>query len=140
MKEWPVFGNSALNKGATGNSGTLLTNQEYDGYINIDGGENNTVHLAWQVLPKKAASVAYSPRFLDLKSDDTTLLKLHNRAQYQDADADVFALVDNSPNIYNYEVFDDLSFIGSAPADVPRRRSRRGLQPDDDRPEAGRCS
>jgi hypothetical protein len=111
LKEWPVFGNSALNKGATGNSGTLLTNQEYDGYINIDGGENNTVHLAWQVLPKKATSVAYSPRFLDLKFDDTTLLKLHNRAQYQDADADVFALVDNSPNIYNYEVFDDLSFI-----------------------------
>ena len=111
LKDWPVFGSSALNKGATGNSGTLLTNQEYDGYINIDGGENNTVHLAWQILPKKAAYVMPSPLQVYLKTRDTAPLKLTNRAAFQDADVDIFALVDDSPNIYNYEVFDDLSFI-----------------------------
>ena len=55
------FGPGALTRGFTGNNGAPLTRQEYDGYINIDGGEDNTVHMAWQVLPKKAAHVDASP-------------------------------------------------------------------------------
>ncbi len=124
LQDWPVFTSDALNKGFNGNNGAPLTRQEYDGYIHIDGGENNTVHLAWQVLPKKASTVAYSPRFLDLKFKDETKLRLTNRAKWQDADADVFALVDASPNIYRYKVFDDLSFIeactgGTFPGGTP---------------------
>ena len=58
------------------------------------------------------------------EAKDTASLKLTNRAKYQDADADIFALVDASPNIYNYEVFDDLSFIqyctgGAFPGGAP---------------------
>ncbi len=124
LQEWPVFTDDALNKGFNGNNGAPLTRQEYDGYIHVDGGENNAVHLAWQVLPKKVAEVVSTPTLLNLKHVDSASVRLTNRAKWQAMDADVFALVDASPNIYNYEVFDDLSFIefctgGAFPGGTP---------------------
>ncbi len=124
LQEWPVFTDDALNKGFNGNVSAPLTRQEYDGYIHVDGGENNAVHLAWQVLPKKVAEVVSTPTLLNLKHVDSTTVRLTNRAKWQAMDADVFALVDASPNIYNYEVFDDLSFIefctgGAFPGGTP---------------------
>jgi hypothetical protein len=112
LREWPVFTGDALNKGFNGNASAPLTRQEYDGYVTIDGGENNTVHLAWQILPKRAASVRPTRSSLNFGAHDTSkTLTLRNTANFQDGDVDVFALVDQSPNIYYYEVFDDISFI-----------------------------
>lgn len=48
----------ALNGGSQGGNGELLNTFEYDGYLWLDGGSTNSkVHLAWQVLPHRAADV-----------------------------------------------------------------------------------
>jgi hypothetical protein len=113
LRDWPVFfTGTELNKGFNGNNSAPLTRQEYDGYISIDGGEDNTVHLAWQILPKRAASVRPTRHSLTFGKNDTSkTLTLRNTAKYQQGDVDVFALVDQSPNLYYYSVFDDIDFI-----------------------------
>ncbi|MBL8055571.1 MAG: S8 family serine peptidase, partial [Anaerolineales bacterium] len=68
-----------------------LTIFEYDGFLTIDGGAQNTVRLPWQVLPKKAAQV-------EVERVDATSVKLRNAAGYETGLADVFALLDVSPN------------------------------------------
>jgi hypothetical protein len=45
-----------MNSGSMGASGDALTLNEYDGYLILDDGMN-PIHLAWQVLPRKAANV-----------------------------------------------------------------------------------
>lgn len=68
-----------------------LTMFEYDGFLVIDGGAQNTLRLPWQVLPKKAAQV-------EVARVDASSVKLRNAAGYEVGQTDVFALVEVSPN------------------------------------------
>ena len=43
-----------LNGGSSGGNGPLLQSVEFDGYISISDNRDD-IHLAWQVLPHKAA-------------------------------------------------------------------------------------
>jgi hypothetical protein len=45
-----------MNSGSAGADPSGLTTNEYDGYLVLDDGEH-PIHLAWQVLPRKAAEV-----------------------------------------------------------------------------------
>ncbi len=45
-----------MNSGSMGANGGALTTNEYDGYLVLDDG-SHPIHLAWQVLPRKAAQV-----------------------------------------------------------------------------------
>jgi len=74
-----------------------LTMFEYDGYVKIDGGDQNVVRLPWQVLPKKAAATY-------VQSYSSTRVRLSNPAKYKAGNTDVLALVDLSPN--NCEIVD----------------------------------
>ncbi|MFN8490741.1 MAG: S8 family serine peptidase [Caldilineaceae bacterium] len=51
--------NWQLNSGPAGGDGDLLSVFEYDGYIRLTevGNISNTLHLAWQVLPRKAGDM-----------------------------------------------------------------------------------
>jgi minor extracellular serine protease Vpr len=46
-----------MNSGSAGANPASLTTNEYDGYLVLDDGEQ-PIHLAWHVLPRKAANVA----------------------------------------------------------------------------------
>ena len=46
----------SLNGGSLGGDGSLLQGVEYDGYLTL-ADSADTVHLAWQVLPHRAAAV-----------------------------------------------------------------------------------
>jgi minor extracellular serine protease Vpr len=48
--------NNLMNSGSQGNDPVPLTTNEYDGYLTLDDGEQ-PIHLAWHVLPRKAARV-----------------------------------------------------------------------------------
>ena len=74
-----------------------LTIFEYDGFLKIDGGANNTVRMPWQVLPKKAAETY-------VQSATASSVKLRNPAKFKPGDTDVFALFEISPN--NCEIVD----------------------------------
>jgi len=50
-------------------TGTALQGVEFDGYVNINGGPNNTVHVAWHVLPHRAADIAAGPKDVKLAPD-----------------------------------------------------------------------
>lgn len=94
-----------LNAGVYGDAGTnifcegsesetichTLTEQEYDGFLMVDGGANNTVRLPWQVLPKKAARTL-------LARHNASSVKLKNPARFAYGHVAVFALMDVSPN------------------------------------------
>ncbi len=88
-----------LDGGPSGGSGNLLQGVEFDGYLTINGGTNNTVRLAWQVLPHRAADVAASGKKINLKKDGTGSLKLKNKSDVLDGDFDVFALTGQSDQI-----------------------------------------
>jgi subtilisin family serine protease len=50
---------NAMNSGSNGANPAALTLNEYDGYLVLDDG-NHPIHLAWHVLPRKAARVVPS--------------------------------------------------------------------------------
>jgi subtilisin family serine protease len=52
--------NWTLNSGAQGANGALLSVFEYDGYLNLTqvGNPENSIHLPWQVLPRKSGDVS----------------------------------------------------------------------------------
>jgi subtilisin family serine protease len=105
LRPWDLVG---VNKGPGGADGDAFAVQEYDGYITIDGGEHNTVHLPWHVLPKRAARVWPVTRYIRFNRPHKENLRLRNYSQWQDGDVDVYSLVDVSPNIYDYRVSDDI--------------------------------
>jgi hypothetical protein len=45
-----------MNSGSQGANGIALTDNEFDGYLILEDG-NHPIHLAWHVLPRKAAEV-----------------------------------------------------------------------------------
>ena len=103
LRDWYPNG---PNKGSSGANGTLLTTYEYDGYITVDtcngGGSSctgETVTVPWHVLPKKAAEAAVA-------GGDSSSVTLENAAPVAASNTDVFALVDQSANLYDYTVGD----------------------------------
>lgn len=74
-----------------------LTMFEYDGYITIDGGPNNTVRMPWQILPKQTAATS-------IAATNPASVKFANASPYKATLGDAFALVEVSPN--NCEITD----------------------------------
>jgi hypothetical protein len=106
LPPWNVF---SFNKGVGGTDGDALTDYEFDGFITIDGGDNNTIQLPWHILPKRAADIRPHSRLLAFDDDlSMQILTLRNRNRWQDGDVDVFSLVEHSPNQYGYSAYNDL--------------------------------
>jgi len=61
-----------LNGGIRGGDGFRLDGFEFDGYINISDNTDN-VHLAWQILPHRAAAVTTSANALTLSGGTGTV-------------------------------------------------------------------
>jgi minor extracellular serine protease Vpr len=85
-----------MNSGSQGAAPATLTLNEYDGYLILDDG-SHPIHLAWHVLPRKAARVA---------PDTTTLIPGSfpqviglNNSGVGAAQNDAFALLAYSPNL-----------------------------------------
>jgi subtilisin family serine protease len=81
-----------LNGGALGGAGPLLQNVEFDGYIHVADTKDD-VHLAWQILPHKAAAVSAS------LNADKPVVTLDNRQGATAGGVEVFSLTGQSPAI-----------------------------------------
>jgi subtilisin family serine protease len=88
-------GNS-MNSGALGANPGPLTEQEYDGYLVLDDGEK-PLHLAWHVLPRKAARVVPSATTI-VAGSFPQLIGLDNTG-VGTAQNDAYALLAVSPNL-----------------------------------------
>ena len=88
-----------LNGGSRGGDGYRLQGFEFDGYITIDGGSSNTVHLAWQVLPHKSAEVRVDRKNVPLGRDGTASVNVRNQSNVLDGRVDVFSLTGESGQI-----------------------------------------
>ena len=86
-----------LNGGARGGDGYRLQGVEFDGYLNLTSGAEQ-VHVAWQVLPHKAATVAPSATKVTLAEGEGSLT-LANAQGAVDGRVDVFSLTGQSPKI-----------------------------------------
>ena len=89
--------NNAMNSGADGANPAPLTLNEIDGYLILDGGPKSRIHLAWQVLPRKAADVRGN-QTLVFDSGGETAVKLTNRG-VGTAQNDAYSLLATSPNL-----------------------------------------
>jgi subtilisin family serine protease len=74
-----------------------LTMFEYDGYITIDGGPNNSIRMPWQILPKQTADTSVT-------GTTPASVAFANASPYKATLGDAFALVEVSPN--NCEIVD----------------------------------
>lgn len=88
-----------LNGGSRGGDGYRLQGVEYDGYITLNGGENDTVHLAWHVLPHRSARVDAPETFAFPNGSTTSSVELKNTSRVLDGRVDVFSLTGKSPRI-----------------------------------------
>jgi minor extracellular serine protease Vpr len=84
-----------LNGGNQGGNGPLLQSVEFDGYINIAGG-GDAVHLAWHILPHKAAAVEPSTTSLSLPRGRGTMT-LSNAGGATAGRVEAFSLTGTSP-------------------------------------------
>ena len=102
---------SDITRGYNGYNGYAFDQVEVDGYLYIDKmvGTTSTGYISvpFHVLPKAVAEVDAA------KSAEGTVT-LTNSAQYVDADVATFALMDQSPDDYNY-VIGDCASIGLEP-------------------------
>ncbi len=88
-----------LNGGPFGGDGFRLQSVEFDGYLTLDGGPRNTVHLAWQVLPHRSADVEADNDTVKLKKDGTGEVEFDNDSKVLDGRVNVFSLTGTSPRI-----------------------------------------
>lgn len=87
-----------LNGGSQGGNGARLLTLEYDGYISIRD-DRDDVHVAWQVLPHRAAEVRAVNRTVTIPSGENGLLTLQNVSDVLDGRLDVFSWTGSSPKI-----------------------------------------
>lgn len=86
-----------LNGGSQGGNGPLLQSVEFDGYITIAGGDDN-VHLAFHILPHKAAAVTPDRTNVTLRSGRGQV-NLSNEGGAVDGRVEVFSLTGTSPKL-----------------------------------------
>lgn len=86
----------ALNGGALGGNGRSLDLPEYDGYIRLCEGTDN-VHVAWQILPHKAANTKAAPTTVSLHGGG--LFTLSNGGGAVAGRVEEFALLGTSPKM-----------------------------------------
>jgi subtilisin family serine protease len=87
-----------LNGGSFGGDGFRLQSVEFDGYLTLNAGPSDNVHLAWQVLPHRAADVQAGGSF-KLKKKGTATVEVENDSKVLDGRVDVFSLTGTSPRI-----------------------------------------
>jgi len=106
-----------LNGGSFGGDGYRLQGVEFDGYVNIADATDN-IHVAWQILPHRAAEVTPASTNVTL-TGGTGTLALNHTGGALDGRVDVFSLLGTSgriPNKYlpgdgdNYAVVDLKNF------------------------------
>ena len=95
-----------LNGGSQGGNGPLLDGPEFDGYVNISDGRDD-IHLAWQVLPHKAAEVRAVNKQVTLIGEDVGLLTLQNTSAVLPGRLDLFSLTGTSPRIPKKDLPED---------------------------------
>lgn len=88
-----------LNKGSQGANGSLLSFQEYDGYIYLTPQTGQVISVPWHVLPKDAADVE-----LALGRGMPGSSALVNFSPAHPGVSEGFSLVDVNPNDYGYTV------------------------------------
>jgi len=102
---------SDITRGYNGYNGYSFDQVEVDGYLYVDKivGTSSTGYISvpFHVLPKAVADVSAAKTAADK-------VTLTNAGPYVDADVTTFALVDQSPDDYNY-VIGDCASIGLAP-------------------------
>jgi subtilisin family serine protease len=86
-----------LNGGSRGGDGFRLQDFEFDGYLNISDATDN-VHLAWHILPHRAAAVTPATNEAVL-AGGTTTVQLSNTDGAVDGRVDVFSLLGTSGKI-----------------------------------------
>jgi hypothetical protein len=87
---------NAMNSGSAGADPATLTLNEYDGYLILDDGKH-PIHLAWHVLPRKAARVAPSTTAI-VPGAFPQVIGLANTG-VGTAQNDAYALLAVSPNL-----------------------------------------
>jgi len=87
---------NAMNSGSEGANPARLTLNEYDGYLVLDDGKH-PIHLAWHVLPRKAARVVPSTTTL-VPGASPQVIALNNTG-VGTAQNDAYALLAVSPNL-----------------------------------------
>jgi subtilisin family serine protease len=86
-----------LNGGQLGGAGSRLQGVEFDGYVNI-ADANDDVHLAWHVLPHKAAAV--SAQVAGVRQEPNSVaVALSNGGGATAGGIEVFSLTGQSPRI-----------------------------------------
>jgi hypothetical protein len=86
---------NAMNSGNEGANPASLTLNEYDGYLVLDDGKH-PIHLAWHVLPRKAARVVPSTTAI-VPGSSPQVIGLNNTG-VGTAQNDAYALLAVSPN------------------------------------------
>ena len=84
-----------MNSGSNGANGDALTFNEYDGYLILDDG-SQPIHMAWHVLPRKAANVVTRSRLTF--SDGMDVVSMTNNG-VGTAQNDAYSLVAVSENL-----------------------------------------
>jgi len=82
--------------GANAGTGSLLQSVEFDGYVTISDGADS-IHLPWQILPRKSAAVSTDDRPVKLSEGNT--VTLNNASPANAGDVEVFSLTGVSPRI-----------------------------------------
>ena len=85
-----------MNSGSAGADPATLTTNEYDGYLVLDDG-SHPIHLAWHVLPRKAAQLVPSTTAI-IPGSSPQLIGLSN-AGVGTAQNDAYALLATSPQL-----------------------------------------
>jgi hypothetical protein len=88
-----------LNGGARGGDGFRLQDVEFDGYISINAGANDNVHVAWQVLPHRSAEARVDRNRVPVNNAGNGSLDIRNQSRVLDARVDVFSLTGTSGRI-----------------------------------------
>jgi len=87
---------NAMNSGSAGADPATLTLNEYDGYLVLDDGKH-PIHLAWHVLPRKAARI--TPETTTLVPESFPQAISLNNSGAGTAQNDAYALVATSPQL-----------------------------------------
>jgi len=114
-----------LNGGSQGGNGSLLQGVEFDGYLTLSDSADN-VHLAWQILPHRAAAVEPRTDTVRLRKDGSGTVFLDNRNGAVDGGVEVFSLTGTSPQIKKKNLPDpgdnfvviDLKSVGTRLVDI----------------------